>query len=163
MKRTYVILTAILLVLIFNVSDSFAQLPGIAFGARVGRNWKTKDQYAGGQVELGISSFTLAPNVEYYLSPKNGLKKRLDINLDGQYTLFSLVVAKIFVGAGYVISNEKADLAGAKSTSVKGFDVQGGAKMNLLFLHPFGLIKFEKLKGESKGSILLSIGANMGF
>jgi hypothetical protein len=159
MKRIYVMALAVLAILIFSMSDSFAQLPGIAVGARVGRNWKSKDQFAGGQAEVSFSSFTLAPNVEYYLSPKAGLDKRLDINIDGQYTVFSLAVAKIFVGGGYVIS--KSTPSAGSAVTNKGFDVQAGAKMNLLFLHPFGLIKWEKIK--SVKSVNLVIGANIGF
>jgi hypothetical protein len=161
MKRIYGIIAVALFVLVVSAGETFAQLPGVAFGVRAGRNWKSKDQFAGGQVEVGFSSFTLAPNVEYYLSPKAGLKKRLDINIDGQYTLFSLAVAKLFVGGGYVISKATPDVSGASSATNKGFDVQAGAKMNLLFLHPFAMIKWEKIKKEK--SVNLVIGANIGF
>lgn len=159
MKRFYGILTIALLVLILNASESFSQSFG--FGVRGGQNFESKDQFVGGQVEVGFSKFTFSPNVEYYLGLPSLVKTHYDINLDGQYELFSLVVAKIFVGGGYVISKTKADIPGAKSVSSNGFNIQGGAKMNLLFLHPFGLVKWAKIK-EAK-SLSLVIGANIGF
>jgi hypothetical protein len=158
MRRVNGFIGVALLVLVFS-SASFAQLPGIAFGARIGQNSKNKkDQFAGGQVELSFSNITLAPNVEYYLKPGD-VNKRLDINIDGQYSIINLAVFHIFGGGGYVISKQ-TDLALAKVTK-NGFDVQGGAKLGLGPIHAFGLVKYINIKKAT--SVNFVVGANIGF
>ncbi len=157
MKRFYGILAIAILALMFTASDSFSQSFG--FGVRGGQNFESKDQFVGGQVEVGFSQFTFSPNFEYYLGLPSAVKSHYDINLDGQYELFSLVAAKLFVGGGYVISKTK--ITGFSTQSNSGFNIQGGAKMNLLFLHPFGLVKWTKIKDAK--SLCLVIGANIGF
>lgn len=160
MKRFTVVSLIALMSLIFLSSNSFAQL-GLKVGPRFGTDTKNGDFLAGAQVELKILMITLAPNVEYYF---NKDAKIYHLNLDGQYTLFSAAVAKIFVGGGYVLSFDDPDKIGSidpKSKTNNGFNVQAGGKAGLAGFELFALVKHIRMNG--KGNNALVGGLNFGF
>lgn len=134
-----------------------AQLPfGVGAGPRIGTTVKDNNFIAGGQIELTVASFTLAPSFE-----KVFVKNSTDYNIsiDGQYEIFGAGLAKMFVGGGYVINLAKPD--GFSRTTNHGFDIQGGGKANLSSLHIFGLLRYTRIEGN--GDAALVFGVNFGI
>ncbi len=161
-------------------SVASAQIPGIdlGFGARVGARTLEKNESGdllfGGQVQLGISKIALVPNYEY-ISGKSefgGVKYDValhTINLDAQYEIYGLAVAKMFVGGGYVIQLSKPSGAGVADKTSNGFNLQIGGKAGVGPLNVFGLAKANFLKVKSiipgdgsknRTSFALVLGAN---
>jgi hypothetical protein len=147
----------VLAILIFSTSNAFSQLPfGISAGPCIGSTVKKNKFLAGGQIELKIASFTLAPNIEK-IFVKN--VKEYNINLDGQYDIYGVGVAKMFMGGGYVIHLEKPD--GGSRNNGHGFDIQIGGKAGFGSLHFFGVVKYTHLNHGSDEALIL--GANFGI
>ncbi len=156
MKRFTVVMLFILMV----TSSAFAQI-GLKVGPRVGTETKDGNFFAGAQAELKVLMITLAPNVEYYFIDD---AKRYDLNLDGQYTVFGVGVAKLFAGAGFTMSIYDADKVGLvdpKSVTNNGFNVQFGGKAGLAGFEVFALAKYMNIDG--KGNQALVAGLNFGF
>jgi len=161
-------------------SVASAQVPGIdvGFGARVGARTLNKgesgDLFFGGQVQLGISKITLVPNYEYTSGKSEIGSVKYDvtlhtINLDAQYEIYGLAVAKMFVGGGYVIQASKVSGAGTVDKTSNGFNLQIGGKAGVGPLNVFGLAKanFLKIKSivpgdnaKNRTSFALVLGAN---
>ncbi|MBX7151189.1 hypothetical protein K1X84_06075 [bacterium] len=146
MKKAVTILSILTL---FSVTSASAQIPfaNLGFGARAGSNTENGDFFFGGQAYIGISKFTLVPNYEYTAGDD---AKFHTINIDGQYEIYGLAVAKMFIGGGYVIQGVKADnrtfgAATAKNPSNKGFNVQIGGKAGLGPIEIFGVAKMIRL------------------
>lgn len=160
MKRFTIVSAAVLLSLILLSSNSFAQI-GLKFGPRVGTDTKEGDLFAGAQVEAKILMITLAPNIEYVFVKD---AKQYNLNLDAQYTVFGVGVAKLFAGAGYIMSIYDGDkIAGIdpKSVTNNGFNVQFGGKAGLAGFEVFALVKHMRIDG--KGNNALVAGMNFGF
>lgn len=160
MKRFTIVSAAILLSLALLSSNSFAQI-GLKFGPRVGTDTKEGDLFAGAQVEAKILMITLAPNIEYVFVKD---AKQYNLNLDAQYTVFGVGVAKLFAGAGYIMSITDPDKVGAidpKSKTNNGFNVQFGGKAGLAGFEVFALVKHMRVDG--KGNNALVAGMNFGF
>ncbi|MBL7959912.1 hypothetical protein JNL27_06680 [bacterium] len=160
MKRfTAVTLIALMSLLVIS-SSSFAQI-GLKFGPRVGTETKNGDLFAGAQVEASILMITLVPNVEYVFVKD---AKQYNINLDGQYTVFGVGVAKLFAGAGYsmsIVDPDKVGLVDPKSDTFNGYNVQFGGKAGLGGFEVFALAKYMRIDG--KGNQALVAGMNFGF
>ncbi|NUM82444.1 hypothetical protein HUU42_16740 [bacterium] len=161
MKKTITILSILAL---FAVTGASAQIPfaNLGFGARAGSNTENGDFFFGGQAYLGISKFTLVPNYEYASGDD---AKFHTINIDGQYEVYGLAVAKMFIGGGYVIQSVKPDkIVGitVKKPTNKGFNVQIGGKAGLGPIEIFGLAKMVRIDvqkfNEFEGS-----GSNLKF
>jgi hypothetical protein len=161
MKRFTIVSATILLSLILLSSNSFAQI-GLKFGPRVGTDTKEGDLFAGAQVEAKILMITLAPNIEYVFVKD---AKQYNLNLDAQYTVFGVGVAKLFAGAGYIMSiydKDKTTLGGdPKAVTNNGFNVQFGGKAGLAGFEVFALVKHMRIDG--KGNNALVAGMNFGF
>lgn len=160
MKRfTVVMLFAVLTLTAFS-SNSFAQI-GLKVGPRVGTETKDGNLFAGAQVEASILMFTVVPNIEYVFVKD---AKQYNINLDGQYTLMGVGVAKIFAGAGYTISIFDADknsLDNPKAETNNGFNVQVGGKAGLGGFEVFALAKYMRINGVNNNALVA--GLNVGF
>jgi hypothetical protein len=142
------------LFLLVAVNTVHAQLPiGLSFGARGGLETKESDFLVGGQVELKAPFITIVPSYERILIKDVATNR---INIDLQYTVFSLAVAKLFAGGGYVINSAKPK--GLDSVSENGFNLQVGGKAGLSKLGVFGLARYTKIEKET--SIALVAGVN---
>lgn len=176
MKRVWSFIAASLVM----SSVAVAQIPGVdvGFGVRAGARTLNKGESGelllGGQVQVGISKITLVPNYEYISAESEVGTVKYDvtlhtINLDAQYEIYGLAVAKMFVGGGYVIQLSKPDGAGVVDKTNNGFNVQIGGKAGVGPLNIFGLAKANFLKVKSvlpgedsknRTNFALVIGAN---
>lgn len=160
MKRFTIVSVAVLLSLIVLSSNSFAQV-GLKFGPRAGTDTKNGDFFAGAQVEARILMITFAPNVEYVFVKDT---KQYNVNLDAQYTVLGVGVAKLFAGGGYIMSISDPDKVGGidpKAKTLNGFNVQFGGKAGLAGFELFALVKHMRIDGE--GNNALVAGMNFGF
>ncbi len=157
-----------------------AQVPGIdvGFGVRAGARTLNKGESGefsfGGQAYVGVSKLTLIPNYEFTsgkqeIGPIEPKVKWHTLNIDVQYELYGLAVAKLYAGGGYIIQAVKPDGAGVTNETNTGFNVQVGGKAAVGPINVFGLAKanFLKVKSivpgeESKNrtNFALVIGAN---
>lgn len=161
MKRFTVVSLIAIMSLIVLSTNSFAQL-GLKVGPRFGTETKNGDFFAGAQAELKILMITLAPNAEYYLNSKDA--KIYHINLDGQYTVLSVGVAKLFAGVGYTMSIVDPDKVGSvdpKAITDNGYNIQFGGKAGLAGFELFALVKRIQIKGKGDNAMLA--GLNFGF
>lgn len=176
MKRMLSFFAASLMI----ASAAAAQIPGIdvGFGVRAGARTLNKGESGelllGGQVQVGISKLTLVPNYEYISAKTDIGVVEYDvtlhtINLDAQYEIYGLAVAKMFVGGGYVIQLSRPDGTGTVNETNNGFNVQIGGKAGVGPLNIFGLAKanFIKVKSvlpnedsKNRTNFALVIGAN---
>ena len=141
-------------------SNSFAQI-GLKFGPRVGTETKNGDFFAGAQLEAQILMITIVPNVEYVFV-KNA--KQYNINLDGQYTILGVGIAKVFAGAGYtmsIVDPDKAGLIDPKSKTNNGFNIQVGGKAGLGGFEVFALAKYMRINKANDNALVA--GMNFGF
>ena len=172
--KKFVVMTAIITVM--SVSAIFAQVPGVELGVGVRLGTITKQNSGsdskkgpiilGAQASLGISKFALVPNYEY---SKTSDAKIHTINIDGQYEVAGFAVAKMFVGAGYIIQAVKpSGVPGADKPTNSGFNLQVGGSAGFGPLGVFGLAKMNRinvenvLTGDKKAKInyALVIGGN---
>lgn len=157
MKKTFWMLVASLVMGVVVTNATMAQLPvGIAAGVRVGTDTENNDFLAGGQVELKIPFFTVVPNYEYTFI-KDVTNHRLNVDL--QYTVLGIGIAKLFAGGGYVMNTAKPK--GGDSVSENGFNVQVGGKAGLSKIDVFALARYNKIKKAD--SFALVAGINFGL
>jgi hypothetical protein len=160
MKRFTIAMFFAVMSLLVLSSNSFAQI-GLKVGPRAGTDTKEGDFFAGAQVEAKILMITLAPNIEYVFAKD---AKQYNLNLDAQYTVFGVGIAKLFAGAGYIMSITDPDKVGGvdpKSVTNNGFNVQFGGKAGLAGFEVFALAKHMRVDG--KGNNALVAGLNFGF
>lgn len=153
MKKSLWIVLALPVLIQLTTNEAIAQLPiGLAAGARVGSDTENNDILAGGQIEVKVPFITIVPNYEYVFI-KDVTNHR--INLDLQYTVIGLGIAKLFAGGGYVMSSVKPK--GGKSTSESGFNVQVGGKAGFSKLGVFGLARYNKIKDADSFALVAGL------
>jgi hypothetical protein len=103
-------------------------------------------------VEVKVPFISIVPNYEYVIIKHATLHQ---VNLDVQYTLAGALVAKMFVGGGYVMQMAKPDISGADMKSNSGFNVQIGAKAGVGPLNIFALGKYQKVKKSDTFGLVL--------
>ncbi len=122
----------------------------VKFGLRGGTNLNQgNDPFVGAQAELTLPVLPLAfvPNAEYYFVKD---VTSVNINADGQYTIVSVGLAKVFAGAGLSMSYVDPDKIGGidpKAKTKSGFNIQAGAKVNF-GINAFGLLRSTKISGN---------------
>lgn len=137
--------------------DIYAQLPvGLAVGARAGVLTKDNDAFAGAQLELKVPFITIVPNYEHIFIkdlPTHTL------NLDVQYNALSAMVAKMFVGGGYVMQITKPK--GLDSFTHSGFNVQVGARAGFGPAGVFALAKYVRIKKSDTFGLAAGVNYNL--
>ncbi len=157
MKKTLWVLLATFVMGVVVTDAATAQLPvGIAAGVRVGTDTEDNNFLAGGQVELKVPFITVVPNYEYTFI-KDVTNHRLNVDL--QYTVLGVGIAKLFAGGGYVMNTAKPK--GGDSVSESGFNVQVGGKAGLSKIDVFALARYNKIKKAD--SFALVAGVNFGL
>ncbi len=136
------------LFLLIMVMASVSASAQIKFGVRGGINaGDGSDPFVGAQAEVSLPllPITFVPNTEYYFV-KNATSA--NVNLDVQYTIISVGIAKIMAGGGYSFGYIKPDkISGFKAPDAQtdsGFNIQAGAKASL-GLNVFGLLRMTKI------------------
>jgi hypothetical protein len=152
------VITALSFVLFITLtSETYAQLPiGLAMGVRGGVLTKDNNAFAGAQVELKVPFLTFVPNYEHIFIKDLPTHT---MNLDLQYTVFSAVVAKMFVGGGYVIQAAKPK--GLDNFMHSGFNAQVGAKAGFGPAGVFALAKYVKVKKSDTFGLAVGVNYNL--
>ena len=129
--------------LFFCTCSVFAQLPlKIGAGIRIGSETTDNRLVLGVQVDGKLSRFHIVPNYEY-VSLSGG--KIHQLNFDVQADILGQLVAKIFIGGGYVVSILSPDQGDSRTKG--GYNIQAGARADLPIFQVFGLAKYVKVSG----------------
>ena len=138
--KKFTVLFAFILMMVS--AQLFAQLPvGIATGVRGGVLTEGNDAFAGAQVEVKVPFITIVPNYEHIFIKDLPTHT---VNLDVQYTFVSALVAKMFVGGGYVMQTAKPK--GLDRVTNSGFNAQVGARAGFGPAGVFAIAKYVRIK-----------------
>ncbi len=155
MKYLFTALTGLLILSLS--ANVYAQLPvGLSAGARAGVLTKDNDAFAGAQVELKIPFVTIVPNYEHIFIkdlPTHTL------NLDVQYNALSAMVAKMFVGGGFVMQTAKPK--GLERFTHSGFNVQVGARAGFGPAGVFAMAKYVRIKRDDTFGLAAGVNYNL--
>ena len=152
------VITALSLVLFITLATTaYAQLPiGLATGVRGGMLTEDNRAFAGAQVEVKVPFITIVPNYEYVFI-KN--LPTHTVNLDLQYTFISAMVAKMFVGGGYVMQSAKPK--GFNRVTNSGFNLQVGARAGFGPAGVFALAKYIRINKSNTFGLAVGINYNL--
>ena len=155
MKKITVMFAVIFMMMLS--AQLFAQLPvGIATGVRGGVLTEGNDAFAGAQVEVKVPFITIVPNYEHIFIKDLPTHT---VNLDVQYTFVSALVAKMFVGGGYVMQTAKPK--GFERVTNSGFNAQVGARAGFGPAGVFALAKYVKIKKNDTFGLVLGLNYNL--
>ncbi len=138
-------------------TETRAQLPiGLSTGIRGGVLTEGNDAFAGAQVEVKVPFITVVPNYEHIFIKDLPTHT---VNLDLQYTFISAVVAKMFVGGGYVMQTAKPK--GLDRFTHSGFNAQVGARAGFGPAGVFALAKYVRINKNYTFGLAAGVNYNL--